>query len=152
MQQYFNDRNHRTALLFCYFYYLINNKILKIKPYQLFAAINYQVNCIHNEKITNDVDHLCKVLTSAKYSSCKTSEQLKKFTQIRNDTLHLHITMDRLLKSYARFEVPFSNTAPGYKQLNIVHQQQMKSYARFGEPLRMEKKMGKPNLPILFPA
>ena len=138
--QYFNDRNHRTSLLFCYFYYLLNNRILKVKPYQLYAAIKFQEGCFFQSSNHGD-NQILSVLTNSRYSICPLEQQIQQFEEIKQEVLNLHETLERL--------VP--NRKPKEKQQHKMHNQQMKSFERFSKPLLgNESKMAKNKLPKAF--
>jgi hypothetical protein len=138
--QYFNDRNHRTALLFCYFYYLINNRILRIKPYQFYAAIKFAESEFLNSCL-KDSNHIFDVLASTKYSTCNHDNQMDCFEKMKDQTLHLHETLEKLSSSIKDKD----------KLIEKMHQKQRKSYNRFSKPIPTNTKKKYANLPFYFP-
>jgi hypothetical protein len=138
--QYFNDRNHRTALLFCYFYYIINNRIPKIKPYQFYAAIKFAESEFFKSGL-KDRNHIFEVLASTKYSTCNFDNQMDCFEKMKDQTLHLHETLEKLLSSKKEED----------KSIEKMHQKQRKSYNRFSKPIPTFTKKTYVNLPYAFP-
>ena len=121
LNQYFNDRNHRTGILFCYFYNLMNNRMLRVKPYKLYAAMKGEEEKfvkLHDAHSNNNSDQnqIYIAMMATTYRKCIHQEQAKLFDLQFEQTLHLHKKLERLLNE---------------KHSNSALTQQRKIYARY---------------------
>lgn len=140
ISQYFNDRNHRTAILFCYFYYLINNRVINLKPYQLYAAIKRAEEQFFKTSETKD-NHIFDALSSSCFSTCSADEQVIHFESIKDITLNLHETLQKII----------GNNTHLYGIIEKSIKLQQDSYKKYYMPLEPKARQSKHRLKSNFP-